>query len=74
MKLVEYTLETPPDRIVFDQYIPKVKEIQYLADQMVRFHLLKKNDIKGLVDDQFAKEARVDGVTDFHSILNPPDQ
>ncbi len=71
---MEYALETPPDRIVFDQYVPKETEIQYLADQMVRFDLLKKNDIKGLVDDHFAKHARVDGVTDFNSILNPPEQ
>lgn len=70
--LVEYALETPPNRVVFDQYTPKESEIQYLADQMVRFDLLKKNDIKGLVDDRFAKQARVDGVTDFQSILNPP--
>ena len=71
-KLVEYALETPPDRIVYDQYIPKEKEMQYLADQMVRFDLLKKNDIKGLVEDRFAKQANVEGVTDFNSILNPP--
>jgi NitT/TauT family transport system substrate-binding protein len=70
--LVEYAMETPPNRIVFDQYTPKEEEMQYLADQMVRFDLLKKNDIKGLIDDRFAKKARVDGVTDFNSILNPP--
>jgi NitT/TauT family transport system substrate-binding protein len=70
--LVEYALGTPPDRVVFDQYIPKENEIQYLADQMKRFDLLKHTDIKGLIDDRFAKQADVDAVTDFKSILEPP--
>jgi NitT/TauT family transport system substrate-binding protein len=73
-QLVEYALETPPDRVVFDRYIPKEEEIQFLADEMVRFNLIKSNDIKGLVDARFAEKAIVDGVTDFASILNSPRQ
>jgi NitT/TauT family transport system substrate-binding protein len=70
-ELVEYALTTPPNRIVFDQYIPKSGEMQYLADQMVRFKLLTSNDITGLIDDRFAKQANVQTVKDFESILRP---
>lgn len=70
LELVEYTLHYPPNRIVFDRFIPVVEEIQYLADQMVKFKLIESNDIQGLVDDRFAKDALVDGVTDFESILH----
>ncbi len=72
--LVEYALETPKDRIVFDKFLPKEQEIQYLADQMVRFKLLEKNDIAGLVEDRFAKNANLKGITDIKSILHPPKQ
>jgi NitT/TauT family transport system substrate-binding protein len=68
--LVEYALQTPPNRIVYDKFIPKVEEMQFLADQMVKFKLLEHNDIQGLVDDTFAKAANVDDVTDLRSILN----
>jgi len=72
VKLVEYALETPPNRTVFDRFVPNKAEIQYLADQMVRFQLLKNNDVSGLVEDEFANKADLEGVTDFDSILNPP--
>jgi NitT/TauT family transport system substrate-binding protein len=71
-ELVEYALTTPVNRIVYDQFMPKQDEIQFLADEMVRFKLLEHNDTAGLVDDRFAKEAKVEGVTDFNSILHPP--
>ncbi len=71
VELVEFALGTPPDRIVFDQYTPKEEEVQYMADLMVRHKLITSNDIKGLVADRFAKQANVDNVTDFNSILNP---
>lgn len=70
VELVEYALQTPPNRIVYDKFIPKVEEMQFLADQMVKFKLLEHNDIQGLVDDTFAKTANVDNVTDLRSILN----
>ncbi|MFC1836843.1 ABC transporter substrate-binding protein [Thermodesulfobacteriota bacterium] len=70
--LVEYALQTPANRIVYDRFVPKEAEIQYLADQMKRFGLLKENSIKGLVDDTFAKRADLEDVTDFTSILHPP--
>jgi NitT/TauT family transport system substrate-binding protein len=71
-ELVEYALTTPVNRIVYDRFMPKEEEIQFLADEMMRFKLLEQNDIAGLVDDRFAKEAKVEGVTDFDSILHPP--
>jgi len=37
---------------------------------MVRFNLLKQNDISGLVEDRFARSANLDGISDFKSILN----
>ena len=52
--LIEYAMNTPAHRIIFNRFIPREKEIQYLADQMVRFKLINNNDIKGLVDDRFA--------------------
>jgi NitT/TauT family transport system substrate-binding protein len=69
LDLIEYGLQTPPDRIVYDQYTPKQEEIQYMADLMVHFKLIQSNDITGLVHDSFANAANVDNVTNFNSIL-----
>ena len=72
VELVEFALTTPENRIAYDQFIPREEEIQHLADLMVRFNLLKSNDISGLVDDRFAKTADLRGVSDLTTILNPP--
>ncbi len=72
LDLVEYALTAPPNRIVYDRFIPKETEIRRLANEMVRFGLLKNNNIKGLVDARFAEKADLKGVTDLNSILNPP--
>jgi NitT/TauT family transport system substrate-binding protein len=72
--LVEYALQTPPGRIVYDRFIPKESEIRQLADTMVHFKLLNNNDVHGLVDDRFARKANLEGVTDFNSILHPPNK
>ncbi|HLC17212.1 MAG TPA: ABC transporter substrate-binding protein [Thermodesulfovibrionia bacterium] len=69
VELVEYAMTTPPNRIVFNQYTPVEKEMQYLADQMVHFGLTKHNDIKGLVYDRAARSVNTDGITDLKSIL-----
>lgn len=74
LDLVEYALQTPPNRIVYDRFVPKEQEIQYLADQMVRFGLLEKSNISSLVDDSFATNANLDGITDLKSILHPPER
>ena len=67
--LVEYALTTPKNRIVYDEFIPKESEIKHLADLMVSYGLITDNNIDGLIDDRFAKEANQEGVTDFSSIL-----
>jgi NitT/TauT family transport system substrate-binding protein len=72
LALVEYTMTHPPERFVFDRFVPKQDEIQYLAEQMVRFKLLESADTQGLIDDRFAKEANLDGITDLKSILHVP--
>jgi NitT/TauT family transport system substrate-binding protein len=71
--LVEYAMNTPPGRIVYDQYIPKQDEMQKMADMMVKFKLLENADISGLIDDRWAKDAKFDGITnDVKSILVSP--
>ncbi|MBI5249153.1 MAG: ABC transporter substrate-binding protein [Desulfomonile tiedjei] len=70
--LVEYAMNTPLNRVVFDKFVPKYDEMQNLSDLMVKFKLLEGNDIQGLIDDSFAKNANLDGISDIKSILNPP--
>ncbi len=72
VELVEYALHNPPNMIVFDRFMPKQDEIQYLADQMVRYNLLERNDITGLVEDRFARNANLQGITDLRSIIRQP--
>ncbi len=69
LELVKYALNTPPDRIVFDQYIPVDKELQQMADLMVRFKLLESGTIAGLIEDRFAREAKLDGIDGISSII-----
>jgi len=71
-ELVEYAMNTPPSRLVYDHFTPEQEEMQYMADLMVRYGLIKSNDITGLVEDKFAKEADLSKITDFKSILNLP--
>lgn len=68
--LVEYTFTVPKNRFVFDRFIPKTGEMQFMADEMLKFGLIENNDITGLVDDHFAKEANLKSITDFDSILD----
>ena len=69
VKLLEYAFTTPKNRILYDKYIPKVNEMQEMAELMKKYSLLEQTNIEGLVDDQFAKSAKVDSVTDIKSIL-----
>lgn len=69
--LVDFALTTPENRIVFDQYIPIDKEIQKIADLMVKFGLIKNDSIDGLIDSSFARQADISGISsDINSILN----
>lgn len=63
-ELVRYALTTPKDRTVYDLYIPKTSEMQAMADDMLSLGLIKNNNIDGLVDDQFAKTVKFEGITD----------
>jgi NitT/TauT family transport system substrate-binding protein len=69
LELVKYALKTPPDRIVFDKYIPVKGELQEMADLMVRFKLIETGVTTGLVEDRFAREANIDGIDGIDSIL-----
>lgn len=71
VELVEYALTTPKKRIVYDKFIPKQEEMQYMADLMVRFNLINNSDISGLIDDHFAMSADLSGITNFASIFRP---
>lgn len=70
-ELIEYALTTPKNRIVYDRYVPHESEIQYLADQMVRFKLIAHNRIDGLVVPDFALRVNTNGIRGVHSILAP---
>lgn len=72
LDLVEWTLSTPPNRFVYDNFLPKEDEIKYLADQMVKFKLIEDSNISGLVDDRFAREADLKGISGLSSILTAP--
>jgi len=71
--LIEYALDAKNKRIVFDQYVPRNDEMQYMADLMVEFDLAKSNDISGLVDDSFARSADISAVSSLSSILSGQD-
>ena len=68
-ELIYFALTTPENRIEYDRFIPDSDEIQKLAAMMVKYKLLKHGDIKGLVNEHFAKSADLNDITDFKSIL-----
>lgn len=69
--LVVHALTTPPGRIVYDRFVPVVRELQSMADLMVRYGLIANADINGLVDDRFARKASLANIDGMESILNP---
>ncbi len=71
LELVKYVFETSADRIVYDRYKPKESEIQEIADLMQHFGMVENNNIDGLVDDSFAKNINMKGLSaEASSILN----
>lgn len=68
--LVEYALKTPEGRIVFDKYLPVKAELQYMADLMVRYNLIKTATVEGLVEDRFVSQADVSPVSSLSSIFS----
>ena len=67
--LVMYTLNTPKNRINFDGYAPRDEDIQKIADLMQRFGLSETNDITGLIESSFARNADTTHITGLESIL-----
>jgi NitT/TauT family transport system substrate-binding protein len=68
-ELVAYALNTPEQRIVYDQYVPVSEELQDMAQLMVRFGLLDDASVSGLVEDRFAKSVDVSGIEGLETIL-----
>jgi NitT/TauT family transport system substrate-binding protein len=68
-ELIRYALTTPRARIDYQRSVPQASEIQLMADLMVRYKLIAHNDTSGLVEDRFAREADLKGVSDVGSIL-----
>jgi len=71
LDLVEYALSTPLNRIQFDRFQPRQEEMQLMANIMKAFGLIEDSVITGLVEDRFAREASLDGISDLDSILKP---
>jgi len=67
--LVYQALVKPEGRIVYDRYIPKTEELQYMANLMGRYGLIEKADVTGLVDDRFARNASTAGIDGLGTIL-----
>jgi NitT/TauT family transport system substrate-binding protein len=71
-ELVEFALNSPEQRIVFDQYLPLQSQMQTMADMLVSFGLIGEANIDGLVDDRFARQVNLDGIDGLETILLPP--
>lgn len=73
VELLAYALDTPPDRVVFDQSTPRVNEVRELVDEMVQAGLLEASRAPAasdLVDDRLAASASAEGLTaDIRSVL-----
>ena len=69
LDLIKYAMTTPDDRIRFDRFVPEVKEMQYMANQMQHFGLIESNNISGLIDDSFARNADLQEIKGLESIL-----
>ena len=70
LPVVNHALNTPPNRALFDRYLPKQEEMQTMADDMVSLGLIPNNNITGLIDDQFAKTADLNNIgDDVHTIF-----
>jgi len=71
-ELIEYSLTTPENRIVYERFIPIDAEMRHMADLMLHFGLIPENDIAGLVQDRFAQDANLENIDNIGSILRPP--
>ena len=69
LELVNYALETPPNRTNFDRYVPHMDEMKKIVGLMKRFGLTESTDVEGVVDDSFAKQANLENINDINSVL-----
>lgn len=69
LSLVEYVFSTPKGRFRFDRYLPKMEEMQYMADLMALYGLAGGAGIEGIVDDTLVKQADTGGIEGFDTIL-----
>ena len=67
--LVRYALHVAGGRTIYDEYIPRIEEMQEIADLMVRYKLIESNNIEGIIDAQFAENADTDNVETIDDIL-----
>ncbi|MCK5871933.1 MAG: ABC transporter substrate-binding protein [Methylococcales bacterium] len=58
-----YSVDESKNRTLYNHYLPLETEMQAMADNMLSLGLLKHNNIDGLIDDQFAKEVNLDGLS-----------
>ena len=70
VELVRYALNTPENRIVYNQYIPNRAEMQQMADLMFKYGLTDTKDIGDLVEDRFARTADTGAVSNLSDILH----
>jgi len=71
-ELVKYALTNPSkNRVVFDRFLPRADELQYMAKLMVRYGLTQTDNIDGLIENRFAKEASPLGIAGIDTILPP---
>lgn len=71
VELVEFALTNPENRVVFDHFVPRLDELQVMADLMVGQGLVESNAISGLVDNRLAQRANLEGITAVSTILEP---
>jgi NitT/TauT family transport system substrate-binding protein len=67
--LVKYALATPKNRIIYTNYIPREEEIQYMANLMKKFGLIKRSDIGELVQDRFARKCNPENIFNLDDLL-----
>lgn len=69
-ELLEYAMSTPKNRVRFDKFIPDEEEMQNIANLMQHFGLIESNNISGLIDDSFARNADLRDIEGLDSILS----
>lgn len=69
VELVNYAMQTPKNRTVFDKFVPMEDELREMADLMDRLDLISGTDITGLVEDHFARSADTKGITTLRTVL-----